>query len=546
MKIVSVLFIAASLASCGGGGGGSPAPESSAPPSVELSVDTAKIFRGNSIKLNWSSSNASSCSASGDWSGTVTLEGSETLILADAGAYNFSLNCSGAISSHSVTVTDYDFEGTCINPHDSQFPREYLGEYPMPDPQNYFDDTLIKAIGLKDYGISWIYNAYKNNSPLLLQDCTEEQYVKLMYRETLRRLKSIGVTSVWVANFGYWNNDPEIWTVDHSTKHIKDWEIAFIADTARALDINLHYSWQFNMRIANSEDLLFPFNGTAYVDMSLLTRIMAAHEKHIIWEAQRLEGLGFKSMSADWQAMWLAFCGLDCTATESEIADLKDFYMQRMGQIIAGIRQSFSGEVFVGEGIQWNDERVVDQVDGIVVNFPNLIADDEIETANVALIEERATEYIADFHQDYYCQSSQPCWERTSFSNEKHRIIFNLFAQSHASFLSRGWVEDGFCIDELFGQPSDTGCIQRQIKTDFSAQAIWFEGVLRAINNQPYFDLKGATSTTGYWLSDTLLGDGDIEAFPNLSQSIRGKPTEKIIQYWYSGEYQPYAAEFSD
>ena len=96
-------------------------------------------------------------------------------------------------------------------------------------------------------------------------------------------------------------------------------------------------------------------------------------------------------MSADWQAMWLAFCGLDCTATESEIVDLKDFCMQRMGQIIAGIRQSFSGEVFVGEGIQWNDERVVDQVDGIVVNFPNLIADDEIETANVAHIEERAT-----------------------------------------------------------------------------------------------------------------------------------------------------------
>jgi hypothetical protein len=37
-----------------------------------------------------------------------------------------------------------------------------------------------------------------------------------------------------------------------------------------------------------------------------------------------------------------------------------------------------------------------------------------------------------------------------------------------------------------------------------------------------------------------------LEGFPNISQSIRGKPAEKIIKYWYTGEYEVYDPEFID
>ena len=40
----------------------------------------------------------------------------------------------------------------------------------------------------------------------------------------------------------------------------------------------------------------------------------------------------------------------------------------------------------------------------------------------------------------------------------------------------------------------------------------------------------------GYWLTDTLI-PGE-EGFPNLSQSIRGKPAEEIVKYWYTGLQQ--------
>ena len=67
----------------------------------------------------------------------------------------------------------------------------------------------------------------------------------------------------------------------------------------------------------------------------------------------------------------------------------------------------------------------------------------------------------------------------------------------------------------------------------FSAQAVGMEGMLQAIAEQTYFDISGVDIHTGYWLTETLLPGR--EGFPNLSQSIRGKPAEKIVKYWYSG-----------
>ena len=155
-------------------------------------------------------------------------------------------------------------------------------------------------------------------------------------------------------------------------------------------------------------------------------------------------------------------------------------------------KAKFSGKVYVGEGPQWNDERVVNQVDGITFNFPNLLNDDEVEFATVDLIEQKATAYIKQAYDTYYCLDNYPCWNRTSSDKAKHKMIFNLPAQSHTGYLSRGWIEDGFCVsgqgtaEDYLGTGIDADCIQRTVEPDFSAQAIWYEGVLRAISKQTY------------------------------------------------------------
>ena len=111
LSLISIIFIAA----CGGGGGGSSSepttPITPSNPSItSFNSSSTSIFEGESITLNWSSTNANSCSASGDWSGTKSANGNETLQLANVKTYTFTLTCSGAsgttnaVSSVSVEV----------------------------------------------------------------------------------------------------------------------------------------------------------------------------------------------------------------------------------------------------------------------------------------------------------------------------------------------------------------------------------------------------------------------------------------------------------
>ncbi|MEQ3695456.1 MAG: hypothetical protein ABNH02_00620 [Pseudomonadales bacterium] len=547
------------LGACGGGGSsGDPKAPPTSSVTASISASANKVFIGNSAVITWDSRNASACTASDSWSGDKSSSGSETLAMTTEGEQLFTITCDDVSVNVTITVTSQDFEGSCMNPHSAEIPQSYVGEYEIPFPENSFDQSHLRAMGFKDYGVRWIYQGYSDSyhfdgdqSADWVLDCTQTEYTHLMLRETLRRLKEHGVTTASIYNFGYWNDDGA-WKIDHSTKHISDEDIAFIASTALELGMDIHYVWQFNIRVADEQRLLFPFDGMARIDMPLLEKIMAAHEGHMLWEAEHLESLGVNAISADWSAMWLCFsCGIDNQGhTQAETDALKEFYMQRMGEIISGIRERFSGKIYVGEGPQWNDERVADKVDGILFSFPNLLNDEEIDTATVDLIEQRAAAYLLNAYNAYYCLDSQPCWSRTSTDTTKHKMIFNLPAQSHADYLSTGWVEDGFCVsgqgndDDYLG--SDVDCIQRTMQPDFSAQAIWYEGVLRAINKQSYFNTLGTTSSTGYWLSDTLLHDGKVEAFPSISQSIRGKSAEKILKYWYTGEFEAYEPTFND
>ncbi len=81
--------------------GGFPAPL------VQIYVHPTQAGVGQSVLLEWSSSYADTCMASGDWSGTKSTFGSETVVVARAGGNYYSLTCSGFTGSttQSVVVT---------------------------------------------------------------------------------------------------------------------------------------------------------------------------------------------------------------------------------------------------------------------------------------------------------------------------------------------------------------------------------------------------------------------------------------------------------
>lgn len=94
------------LAACGGGGGGASTgnPNPTPAPTVTLTANPTSITAGQTVTLTWSSTNATSCSASGGWSGAKAISGTE-VSAALSGATTFSLNCTGTGGSTSASVS---------------------------------------------------------------------------------------------------------------------------------------------------------------------------------------------------------------------------------------------------------------------------------------------------------------------------------------------------------------------------------------------------------------------------------------------------------
>ena len=100
LHLFSLIFI---ITSCGGGGGGSSEPPVPAP-TVSISLSSSSIVLGESVTINWSSSNASSCTANGSWSGSKATSGTETLTPSGVGFFNYGISCSGSGGSRSSSV----------------------------------------------------------------------------------------------------------------------------------------------------------------------------------------------------------------------------------------------------------------------------------------------------------------------------------------------------------------------------------------------------------------------------------------------------------
>jgi hypothetical protein len=75
-----------------------------APPTLALSASS--ISFGQSSTITWSSANAASCTASGNWSGTLATSGSQTLTPTAGGTDTYSLTCTNAVGTSAIsTVT---------------------------------------------------------------------------------------------------------------------------------------------------------------------------------------------------------------------------------------------------------------------------------------------------------------------------------------------------------------------------------------------------------------------------------------------------------
>jgi len=112
-KYFNSILIAFFVVSCGGGGGGGSTDSNviTAPllPTAQISSSVSSTEINNEFSLTWSSTNATSCSASGDWSNTIGTSGSVAITETSPGTKTYNISCSGggntATDSVSVEVT---------------------------------------------------------------------------------------------------------------------------------------------------------------------------------------------------------------------------------------------------------------------------------------------------------------------------------------------------------------------------------------------------------------------------------------------------------
>lgn len=76
-----------------------------APAYVQISLSPSAVLPGQSATLTWSSTNATSCTGSGAWSGTLQSSGAMNVMLQGAASQAYTLVCTGDGLPQSKTVT---------------------------------------------------------------------------------------------------------------------------------------------------------------------------------------------------------------------------------------------------------------------------------------------------------------------------------------------------------------------------------------------------------------------------------------------------------
>ncbi len=105
---LSIIFTSILISSCGGGGGGGePAAPPPPPPSptATISIEPSSAYVYKAVSVTWSSTNATACTASGDWSGAKSISGTESISFESIGEKTLTIECNGSGGSASSSAT---------------------------------------------------------------------------------------------------------------------------------------------------------------------------------------------------------------------------------------------------------------------------------------------------------------------------------------------------------------------------------------------------------------------------------------------------------
>ena len=243
----------------------------------------------------------------------------------------FLVSCGGGNSSSSnndfASVTNLPAVPSvvCSLKFSSEYPEIYIGPHQIPVPESVLSPQVVqRSISFKDYygGNSFEFTGEKNTlGEATWNGCTQDEFNKKIYTHTLMRMKDAGANLAWIYNYAPWIDDQadnlQISVPDYQ---ISDQMIEWIVREANGMGIEIYFAWQF-WGIDKEQDVIYEMGSTP--DLSILKKIMDAHELNIVNQAVMARAAGITGIAADWNAMSICFCGENSD-------ELKEYYIKRI------------------------------------------------------------------------------------------------------------------------------------------------------------------------------------------------------------------------
>jgi hypothetical protein len=402
----------------------------------------------------------------------------------------FLVACGGGGGGGSSTTPTQSITSSCVlKTYSASYPSNYNGSNSIPTPTQRFANNVMRSIGVKDY-----YPQDNNNCN------TVAEHSRLLYKKTLDRLQANNVDTVEIYQYGPVTNFNDVtWTTNENSWQIPKNELIWFIQEAHNRNLKVTLVWQ----LWPNDSLGNQINTTNPTENEML-RVLRGWHNIIVDMARFSNTNNVDNLYIQWSAFHYPV-----VTTYTESATLEFI------SIIDDIRSVFNGKLFMGTP-RFYDRRIIEKVDAIVIPLsPSNWSFVDDSNISVSLLKDRYKDAIIGKYLDFSLYSNM--------LPANIPVIWDFNIQSRDKALSQGWVEDGFCVNN---------CIQNTYVTDFSIQALAVEGAFQAIKEQTYFKTYGINFSTGYWHTDTLTAGS--EGFPNLSQSIRGKPAENIVKYWFS------------
>ncbi len=369
------------------------------------------------------------------------------------------------------------------------YPVSYLGDLPLPEINGApLLSEINRAVGIKDM---WVLDEPNLNG------CPGKRKMFEAYQETLKRAKAINAQQVHVTNFISFLDFKNA-TLNYNSIAVSDADLHSIIEIAEKenLDVILY----FNIALGNQ----------SFLDISnsdWLSKLIDSYEPFLLNQAKIAEETGVKGIM------------INNFDYQPSIKGYEEVYQEKMLALLEKVREVYSGNIIL----------LIDPLSGADLNKMDTFlskVDIYLYTPRTDVLKDSSDKSVTlENLKNLYSKELKE--EGQLFSKYNKPFYLRILIQSEETFLFNGWNEDCCCLKR-----GDNPCYQKDLKPDFSAQAIAYEALLESIKEVHNKDMKvSAVATYGYWFTDVMLPKNSQ---PQMAHTIRNKPAESIVKEWYS------------